>query len=61
METLSLRFEDRFDGASNFLSWEEGVTFLLKEYDFWEIVEKVVPPPTNPPYLEVHHKEEIKA
>ena len=33
----------------------------MKEYDFWEIVEKVVPPPTNPQDLEIHQKKEIKA
>jgi hypothetical protein len=48
METTSLRVEDRLDGASNFLSWKARVTFLLKEHDFWEIVDKVVPAPTDP-------------
>ena len=27
----SLRFEDKLDGVSNFLSWKVRVTFLLKE------------------------------
>jgi hypothetical protein len=52
METTSLRVEDRLDGASNFLSWKERVTFLLKEYDLWEIVDKVVPPLTDLQALE---------
>jgi hypothetical protein len=47
MAATSLRFEDRLDGASNFLSWKARVSLLLKEHDLWEIVEKVVPTPTN--------------
>jgi hypothetical protein len=58
METTLLRVEDRSDGASNFLSWKEGVTLALKEYDLCELVDKVVTPPTT---LEVHNKKEIKA
>jgi hypothetical protein len=37
------------------------VTFLLKEHDLWEIVEKVVPPPTNATQLAAHEKKDIKA
>jgi hypothetical protein len=48
METTPLRVEDRLDGASNFLSWKERVTLALKEYDLWELVDKVVVPPTDP-------------
>jgi hypothetical protein len=33
MATASLRFEDRLDGASNFLSWKVRVTLLLEEND----------------------------
>jgi len=36
------------DGASNFLSWKERVTLVLKEYDLWELVDKATSPPTNP-------------
>jgi hypothetical protein len=57
----NLRVEDRLDGASNFLSWKARVTLLLKEYDLWEIVDKVVPPPTDPQALAAHQKKEIKA
>ena len=47
MATTNLWFEDRLDGASNFLSWKARVTLLLKEHDLWEIVEKVVHVPTD--------------
>jgi hypothetical protein len=32
----------------------------LKEYDLWELVNKVVTPPTYPPALEVHNKKDTK-
>jgi hypothetical protein len=61
METTPLRVEDRLDGASNFLSWKERVTLALKEYDLWELVDKVVAPLMDPTTLEAHNKKEIKA
>jgi hypothetical protein len=42
MESTSLRVEDRLDGASNVLSWKSIVTLALKEYDLWELVDKVI-------------------
>jgi hypothetical protein len=51
METTLLRVEDRLDGVSNFLSWKARVTLALKEYELWELVDKVVTSPTYPtPY-----------
>jgi hypothetical protein len=60
MASTSLRVEDRLDGASNFLSWKARVTLALKEYDLWELVDKVVVPPTDPTTLAAHEKKEIK-
>lgn len=60
MVATSLRFKDRLDGASNFLSYKVKATLLLKEHDLWKIVEKVVPAPTNPDQLAAHEKD-IKA
>jgi hypothetical protein len=34
---------------------------VLKEYDLWELVDKVVTPPTDLTTLEAHNKKEIKA
>jgi hypothetical protein len=48
------------DGASNFLSWKARVTLALKEYDLWELVDKVFAPPTNPIALAVHENKEFK-
>jgi hypothetical protein len=61
METTPLRVEDKFDGAFNFISCKTRVTLALKEYDHWEIVDKVVTPPTDLVALEAHNKKEIKA
>jgi hypothetical protein len=47
MASTSLRFEDRLDGASNFLSWKVRVTLLLEENHLWDIVKDVVPLPTD--------------
>jgi hypothetical protein len=61
MGSVSLRIEKRLDGTSNFLSWKERVTLALKEYDLWELVDKVLVPPTNFSSLAAHEKKEIKA
>jgi hypothetical protein len=61
MEITPLRVEDRLDGASNFLYWKVRVTLVLKEYELWELVDKVVVPLTNPVDLAVHQKKEIKS
>lgn len=45
MASTCLRVENILDGVSNFLSWKARVT---KEHDLWEIVDKVVPRPTDP-------------
>jgi len=42
------------DGEYNFLYCKARVTLVLKEYDLWELVEKIFFRPT---YLEFHKKE----
>jgi hypothetical protein len=42
MSVTSVKFEDRLDGASNFLPWKARISVILKEQDLWEVV-------TNPP------------
>jgi hypothetical protein len=61
MVTTPLRVEDRLDGASNFLYWKARVILALKEYDLWELVDKVVTPPIDQTTLEAHNKKEIKS
>jgi len=59
MASTSLIFEDRLDGASNFLSKKKIVTLALKEYDLWELVDKPIVPPTYMIALTTHDKKEI--
>jgi hypothetical protein len=47
MAIASLRFEDRLDGALNFLSWKVSFTLLLEENDLCNITKDVVTLPTN--------------
>jgi hypothetical protein len=61
MEAMCLRFEDKLDGALNFLSWKVRVTLLLEENDLWDIIKSVVSPPTDLQQLVAHNKREVKA
>lgn len=47
MASVSLRFEDELDGASNLLSWKGKITLLLEDNDIWDIVKNILPSPTN--------------
>jgi hypothetical protein len=40
---------------------EARVTLAFKEYDLWELVDKVITPPIDPTNLEAHNKKEIRA
>jgi hypothetical protein len=55
----SLRFEDRLDGASNFLSWKVRITILLEENDLWDC-QNVCTPPTDLRELVAHNKRVVK-
>jgi hypothetical protein len=61
MAAVCFRFEDRLDGASNFLSWKVRATLLLEENDLWDILKSVVTPPTDLQQLVTHNKSEMKA
>jgi hypothetical protein len=56
MASASLKFKDKLDGASNFLSWKVRVTLLLEENDLWDIVKDVVASPTDLQLLAAHKK-----
>ena len=60
MVATYLRFEDRLDSASNFLSWKVRVTLLLEEDDLWDIVKNVATP-IYPHELVAHNKRIVKA
>jgi hypothetical protein len=48
------------DGASNFLSLKAKLILALKEYDLWELVDKVVTTPTDLAALEAHNNNDFK-
>jgi hypothetical protein len=54
MASTSMRFEDKFDGASKLIYSKSRVTLALQEYDLWELVKNVFAPPSNPQDLAVH-------
>ena len=60
METTPFRVEYISNEASNFLSCKEREILALKEYDLWELVEKVVSTPIDLTNLEAHNKKDIK-
>jgi hypothetical protein len=46
MATMSLKFEDILEVASNFLPWKIRVTLLLEDNDLLDVVNDVVATPT---------------
>jgi hypothetical protein len=48
MAATGLRFEDRLEGASNFIPWKARVTLVLMENGLWEFANTIVTPPTDP-------------
>jgi hypothetical protein len=61
MASTSLKFEDKLDGALNFLSWNVKVTLFLEENDLWDIIKDIMTSPTYPQQLAAHTKREVKA
>ena len=59
--TFGLWFEDRLEGASNFIPCRERITLLLEEFELWEIVGKTVMIPTDPNPLVKYNKKNVKA
>ena len=58
--TFGLQFEDRLEGASSFIAWKERVTFLLKQFELWEVTKKVVMIPTIVDELVEYNKKNVK-
>jgi hypothetical protein len=56
-----LRYEDRLDGASNFVQWKYRMRNALQDNKVWGIVEKATKIPTDPKEKDVHDALEIKA
>jgi hypothetical protein len=61
METIGLRYEDRLEGASNFLSWKTRIMFLLRENGLWSCANTTMTALTDPVELAKHEAKEVKA
>jgi len=58
---MSIRFEDRLDGVSNYLRWKVRISAILKENKIWKYVNTVVIIPTDPINLDVYEVQEARA
>lgn len=58
---FGLRFEDRLEGASNFIAWKDRVTLLLEEFELWSITKEVVTIPTDLDALIEYNRNNVKA
>jgi hypothetical protein len=57
----NLRYEDRLDGASNYVQWKYRMKNALQERKVWGIVEKKATIPTDAKDKELHYALETRA
>jgi hypothetical protein len=57
----NLRYEDRLDGASNYVQWKYRVKNALQESKVWGIVENPASIPTDAKDREIYYASEIRA
>jgi hypothetical protein len=57
----NLRYEDRLDGASNYVQWKYRMKNALQESKVWDIVEKKTTIPRDPKDKELHYALQIRA
>ena len=58
---LSLRYEDRLEGANNFRSWRTRLLFVLEENDIQDHVKREIPVPDDDDEKVLYRKNEGKA
>ena len=49
---MSIRYEDRLDGISNYLPWKVRITTVLKEWEIWNFADTKITKPTDKYELE---------
>jgi hypothetical protein len=59
--SISVRVEDRLEGATNFNVWKLRITNILQEHDFEQYVTTVVEEPTNNSGRAAFRKSQAKA
>ena len=57
----NLRYEDKLDGASNYMQWKYQMKNALQESKVWGIVDKAATIPTDLKDKELHYALEIVA
>ena len=58
---MSIRYEDRLDGISNYLPWKVRITAVLKEWKIWNFANTKMTKPTDKDDLEEHEALEARA
>ena len=58
---MSIQYEDRLDGISNYLPWKVRITAVLKEWEIWSFVSTVMTKPTDKDALEEFEALEARA
>ena len=58
---ISVMFEDRLDGSSNYSTCGERITLALEDNEIWEFVDKTFLPPIDATSLAVQQKKNVKA
>jgi len=58
--TMSLRYKDSLDGATNFNPWNEWTTVVLKMNGLWDFENIVIQVPSNPTLLTKENMKDVK-
>ena len=58
---MSIRYEDRLDGISNYLPWKVGITVVLKEWKIWNFANTKMTKPTAKDELDEFEALEARA
>jgi hypothetical protein len=61
MAATGLRFEDRLEGASNFIPLKERVTLILMENGLWDFANTTLTPSMDPTNLVIHEQKDVKS
>ena len=57
---MSIQFEDRLDGVSNYIPWKVRIIVVLKEWKIWRFANNTVTKPTDKDELEEHEALEAR-
>ena len=58
---MSIQYEDRLDGVSNYLPWKVRITIVLKEWKIWSFANTRITKPTDKDELEEFEALEARA